>query len=90
MVIKLLTLKSLGYPNIPKKVLSILLALLALIALKKLIKSLSIYNNIYIIYNNFNYYQKTQHQVIGKISKFNLYTTGKILRGVYMPEGGLK
>jgi len=27
--------------------------------------------------------------VIGKISKFNLYTTGKILRGVYMPKGAL-
>ena len=55
MVIRLLTLKSLGWLNILRKVLLILLVLLALMTFKKLIKSLSIYNNIYIVYNNFNY-----------------------------------
>ena len=61
-----------------------------LITFKKLIKFLFIYNDIYIIYNNFNYYQKTQYWVISKISKFNLYITKKNFREVYIPKGGLK
>ena len=42
-----------------KKILLILLDLLVLITLKKLIKFLFIHDNIYIVYNNFDYCQKT-------------------------------
>ena len=56
---KTLNIKKFKLAKHLKKVLLILLALLVLITLKKLIKSLFIYNSVYIIYNNFNYCQKT-------------------------------
>lgn len=61
----------------------------ALTVIKNLIKSMSSYD-VYIIYDNFDYLERARHQVIGNTGTFHSYTTGKIVRGSCIPEGGLQ
>ena len=51
---------------------------------------MSSYNDVCIIYNNFNYLKQAHHQVISNIGTFHSYTTGKIVYRSYIPEGGLQ
>jgi len=50
---------------------------------------MSTFNNIYIIYNNFNYLKQTQHQLIRDTSVFHFYTTKKLIYGSYILPSGL-
>ena len=63
--------------------------ILALTLLKTHLQSMSTLDNIYVIYDNFDYLERTRHQLIGDTGVFHSHTTGKLVRGSCIPPGGL-
>lgn len=58
--------------------------------IKNLIRSMSSYDDVCVIYDNFDYLERARHQVIGDTGTFHSHTTGKIVRGSCIPAGGLQ
>ena len=46
--------------------------------------------NTIVVYNNFDYLQRVRHQTLRDTGTFYSRTTGKLVFGVYMPNGGLQ
>jgi len=51
---------------------------------------MSSYDDLCIVYDNFNYLKQAHHQVVGDTGAFYSYTTGKIMCGSCIPNGGLQ
>jgi hypothetical protein len=63
--------------------------ILVLMLLKTHLQSISTLDDIYVIYDNFDYFERTQHQLIGDTGIFRSYTTGKLVCGFCIPPSGL-
>ena len=47
-------------------------------------------NDIIVVYDNFEFQENVKHQIIGQQPELRSVTTGKIVGGANIPEGGLK
>jgi hypothetical protein len=47
-------------------------------------------SNTIVVYDNFDYLQRVQHQTLGDTGTFYSRTTGKLVFGVCIPNGGLQ
>ena len=57
--------------------------------LKTYLQLISTFNNIYIIYNNFNYLKQTRYRLIKNNSVFYFYIIKKLIHRFYIPFSGL-